>query len=196
MIISVPSSFMSLTPSFLISSRMSLVEGSMCGGITNVPLMINWASALSKRYLNWSPRRVFMIGALCARENLTLHSLWMVFSISSWSSYSFTSLSTVLCTLRTLLLCVFFTVHYIRHHILLLSSLLHFCLIAATLICVVSSPLCVQGSPRDVLFWGPLPVLVDLFFVFLQIKAHLVAPPLWVIPVYLCFATVQIAKCT
>ncbi len=90
-----------------------------------------------------------MIGALCASENSTLHSLWMAFLTPSWTLYSFASPSTILRILRTLLLCGFFTVHFIRYHILLLSSLLHFC------ICVVSSPLCLQGSPRDAPFLRP-----------------------------------------
>jgi hypothetical protein len=130
-----PSPFTIFIPSLPISSKMSFVAGSKSEGMSYVPNMINLARDLSGRYLNLSPRSVFMIGALCARERRILHSRWIACLMSSWTIYSLTSPFTTRCTLRTLGLCRSFTVHLIIYHICLLSSRLHFCLIAATLLC-------------------------------------------------------------
>ncbi len=81
-----------------------------------------------------SPRIVFIMGLLWARENLILHSHCIAFLTSSWEVYSCISPSTTHWTLRTLGLHGSLTVLLISYHILLVSSWCIFCFILVALL--------------------------------------------------------------
>ncbi len=143
----------------------------MSKGISYVPVIIALARSCLERYCRHSPRRVDMTGALCARENLILHSCWMTFSTSSCILYSCTSLLMTCWTFRMLRLCGSFTVHLIRYHILLLSSQFIFCFIA-TICFSASFPLHLQDSHRGVPSLAPWLASLCPLFGSLQTVGH------------------------
>ncbi len=79
--------FVSLLTIFIsnvpISFRIIAVAGSRLVGILYIPVMIAFAKDSSKRYHSFSPKSVFIVGALWAREKRTLHSRCIACSTSS-----------------------------------------------------------------------------------------------------------------
>jgi hypothetical protein len=110
--------------------------------------MIARAMASSDRYHSPSPRRVFIMGVLWARENLILHLRCIAFLTLSWEEYSCVSPLTTRWTLRTLGLHGSLTVLLIWYHILLLSSWCIFCLILVALLQLCLSCASMRQSRR------------------------------------------------
>jgi len=125
-------------------------------------LIIDLASSPSPRYLSRSPSSVDMIGALWARENPILHSLWIAFSTSSSMEYYLVLPSRTRWTFSTLGLWGFLTVRLMRYHIRLLSSRL------------------TMRQSRRCTFLSPLACFGALLFELGSIWDCLLAPP-WTI---------------
>ncbi len=136
-----------------------------------------------------------MIGALWARENLISHSRWMAFSTSSCTSYSWVLPFMTHCTLRTLWLCGSLTILFITYHILLLSSRLIVCLMAAVYFSV-SSPRNLWGNPKGVPSLAPWLVSLGLLFKSSHTAVRPVIPPLLVLLDYWYAGIVQIIECS
>ncbi len=118
-----------------------------------MPIIFDLARFSLDKYCSLSQNFFFITRALCAGENCTLHSRWIVWSKSSCKVYSLTSLFTTHCTLKTLGLCGSFTVHLISYHICLLSSRMHFYFIAVTLLCCFLFWASIKQSHRQTLQW-------------------------------------------